>query len=126
MKNLLLLSVICLVFASCAPKIDESLTSGIRGQVFIGPMCPVMQEGVPCPDQPYQAKLTILGREGRAVVKVTTDAEGNFEIKLPPGDYVLHAENLEGGKLPFAQDMEFTVKPNEFTEIDFYFDSGIR
>ncbi len=126
MKKNLLSFLIVLLLAACAPQIDPSLTSGIKGQAFIGPGCPVMQEGVPCPDSPYQAKLTVLGRDGRAVVEVTTDADGKFEIKLPPGDYVLHAENLEGGKLPFAQDMEFTVKPNEFTEIEIYFDSGIR
>ena len=126
MKNILLLSVFCLLLAACAPKIDPSLTSGVRGQTLIGPMCPVMQAGVSCPDQPYQAKLTVLSLDGRKVAKSSSDAEGKFEIKLPPGDYLLHAESPEGGALPYAQDVEFTVYPDEFSEITVNFDSGIR
>ncbi len=126
MKNVLLLSAFCLLLVACAPKIDPSLTSGVQGQVFIGPVCPVVQINNPCPDQPYQAKLTVINLDGKIVAKSSSDADGNFEIKLPPGDYLLHAESPEGGMLPYAEDVEFTVYPDEFSEVIVNFDSGIR
>ncbi len=33
---------------------DPPATSGIRGAVTLGPQCPVVREGTPCPDQPYE------------------------------------------------------------------------
>ncbi len=126
MKSVLLFSAFYILLAACAPQIGPSLTSGVKGQVLIGPMCPVMQEGVPCPDQPYQAKLIALDLNGRVVARASSDAEGKFEIELPPGEYILRAENPEGETLPYAGDVEFTVTADEFTEIVVYFDSGIR
>lgn len=129
--NLLLMSlgafsILVVLFAACAPRIDPSLTSGVRGQALLGPTCPVMQVDNPCPDEPYQAKLTALTLDGQVVTRAASDAEGTFEIKLPAGDYILHAENPEGQGLPYADDTEFTVVADEFTEIEIHFDSGIR
>lgn len=127
MKRLLLLSAICfLFFAACAPRIDPSLTSGVRGQALLGPTCPVMRIDNPCPDEPYQTKLTVLSLDGQVVTRASSDAEGKFEIKLPAGDYILHSENPQGEMLPHADDVEFTVNPDEFMEIEIHFDSGIR
>lgn len=126
MKKLLLLSALCFLLAACAPRIDPSLTSGVRGLVLLGPTCPVMQIDNPCPDEPYQAKLTVLTLDGQVVTRAASDAEGKFEIKLPAGDYILHAENPEGQGLPYADDTEFTVIADEFTEVEIHFDSGIR
>ena len=126
MKKLFLLFILCFLLAACAPRIDPSLTSGVRGQILLGPTCPVMQIDNPCPDEPYQAKLTVLTLEGQVVTRAASDAEGKFEIKLPAGDYILHAENPEGQALPYADDTEFTVVAGKFTEIEIHFDSGIR
>ena len=126
MKNNLLSFLIVFLLAACAPQIDPSLTSGVKGQVFIGPTCPVVQIDNPCLDQPYQAKLTVLRLDGKKIAQASSDAEGNFEIKLPAGKYILHPESPEGGILPRAEDVEFTVNPDEFTEIVVNFDSGIR
>ncbi len=152
MKKLLLLSAFCLLLVACAPKeqyapfnivpvektpsINDEIEpspetlpsqgSGVRGQVLIGPACPVMRVDNPCPDQPYQAELTVYSLNGKKVAGSSSDAQGTFEIKLPPGEYILHAESPEGGILPHAEDVEFTVDPDEFTEIVVNFDSGIR
>jgi hypothetical protein len=123
---LFLLSTFCLLLAACAPKIDPSLTSAVKGQTLIGPTCPVMRIDNPCPDEPYQAKLTVLSPDGQVVTRAASDAEGKFEIKLPAGEYILHAENPEGQALPYADDTEFTVVADKFTEIEIHFDSGIR
>jgi len=52
------LGLMILFLSTCS--IDSTPTdSGIEGQVLIGPMCPAVQEGQECPDQPYQASLTV-------------------------------------------------------------------
>jgi hypothetical protein len=126
MKKTLLLFTLGFLLTACAPRIAPSITSGVRGQVFLGPTCPVMRIDNPCPDEPYQAKLTVLSLDGQVVTRAASDAEGKFEIKLPAGEYILHAESPEGQALPYADDTEFTVIADEFTEIEIHFDSGIR
>jgi len=98
--------------------------SGIEGQALIGPMCPVMRVGVECPDQPYQARLTVTNLGGEKIVKFQTDEQGRFHIPLPPGEYILHPES--NGKLPFAAGQNFTVSAGQFTQIIVNYDSGIR
>ncbi len=126
MSKLFALSLIAILLTACAPKINEPLTSGVKGQVFIGPMCPVVREGEECPDQPYQTTLTVFNFDGQEVMRFETDAEGKFQVGLPPGDYVLHPETPEGRPLPSAPDVPFTVTPDEFTNIIVTYDSGIR
>jgi hypothetical protein len=98
--------------------------SGIEGQALIGPMCPVIQSGVDCPDQPYQATLTVNSLMGEKIVQFQTDEEGRFHITLPPGEYILHPE-LDG-KFPMAGEQNFTVTAGQFTQIIVTYDSGMR
>ena len=100
--------------------------SGIVGQIKIGPTCPVVRIEDPCPDQPYQATLTVLTLDGQKVITFRTNTEGKFQVNLPPGDYVLHPENSSKRPLPNAPDVPFTVLSNAFTNITVTFDSGIR
>ena len=129
MNRILTLCMISMMLYACNPTLKastESLTSGVKGQALLGPTCPVMRVENPCPDAPYQASLTILRLDGQEVTRFDTDAEGKFEVKLPPGDYILHPENPAGRPIQFAADVPFTVLPNEFTNIIVSFDSGIR
>jgi len=112
-----------LFLTACLPTPQPS-DSGIEGIVTIGPMCPVMQEDVPCPDQPYQADLTILTPNGKKVIQFQTDESGRFRVELAPGEYVLHPESPNG--LPFAQDIPFRVDEHRFTLLEISYDSGIR
>lgn len=98
--------------------------SGIEGIVTIGPMCPVMQANVPCPDQPYQATLTVLSTSGKKVVQFQTDEKGRFRVNLASGDYVLHPESPN--VMPSAADIPFTVDEHKFTLLEISYDSGIR
>lgn len=122
-RRISVLFLLISVLSACSPRV---INSGIRGEVLIGPMCPVIQEGVPCPDQPYQASLTVLTLNGRKVLRIETDEAGRFKGLLPPGDYILHPESPEGQSLPYAADIPFTVFANEFTTVNVFFDSGIR
>jgi len=118
---IVLLTLACGLFATPRPT-----DSGIAGKVLVGPMCPVMIEGQECPDQPYQATLTVTNTEGREIVQFQTDEQGNFNIPLAPGEYILHPETPPDKPLPFADDQRFIVNPGEFTRLIVQYDSGIR
>jgi hypothetical protein len=55
----LAIGVLILVLATCSIYSPTPRGSGIEGQVLLGPMCPVVQQGQECPDQPYQTTLTV-------------------------------------------------------------------
>ena len=124
MKRLFIL-VFCIsgiwLTASCAPT--PPVDSGIEGQVFIGPTCPVVREGETCPDQPYQATLTVNNLKGERIVQIQTEEDGRFKIPLPPGEYILHPESEN---IPFADDQTVIVENRAFTQVIVNYDSGIR
>jgi len=123
MKFKFVLGVLILILATCSTK-PQPLDSGIEGRVFIGPMCPVVQVGQECPDQPYQAVLTVNSPEGEKIVQAQTDEEGRFRIPLKPGRYILHPESPNN--YPFADEQSFTVEEGEYTQVTVNYDSGIR
>lgn len=113
-----------LILSACSSVIPTPTDSGIKGQVFIGPLCPVVQEGQECPDQPYQALLTVTTTGGERVVQIQTDENGVFQIPLAPGEYILRPESPN--VMPFAAEQSFIVEAGTFTEIIVNYDSGIR
>ena len=125
-KKTLLVSIILLTTACNHLITPTPVDSGISGKVTIGPMCPVMIQGQDCPDQPYQATITVNSPDGRKITQFQTDEQGNFKVPLTPGDYILHPEPPQGAPLPFAAEQQFTVKPGEFTHLTVTYDSGIR
>lgn len=120
-QPMLLLFVLLLSACLQTPQPSDS---GIEETVAIGPMCPVIQANVPCPDQPYQATLIILATNGKKVAQFQTDEKGHFRFNLAPGDYVLHPESPS--VMPSAADMPFTVYEHKFTSLKINYDSGIR
>ena len=113
-----------LLLGACSQFSPTPADSGIRGQVSIGPVCPVVQAGMDCDDKPYQADLTVLTSRGKEVIRFQSDADGTFEIALFPGDYILRPESPNG--LPYAAEQSFSVLAGQFTELTVNYDSGIR
>jgi hypothetical protein len=113
-----------ILFLSTCSMDATPADSGVEGQVLIGPMCSVVQLGQECPDQPYQATLTVNGPDGRKIVQIQSDAQGRFRIPLAPGDYILYPESPNG--IPFASEQSFRVEAGIFTQILVSYDSGIR
>src|SRR5574338_362666 len=103
----LLIGVMILVLATCSLYSPTPRGSGIEGQVLLGPMCPVVQPGQECPDQPYQATLTVVDRDGVQIKQFQTDGQGHFSVPLVLGEYTLHPESPSG--IPFAGDQSFIV-----------------
>jgi hypothetical protein len=124
MKKSTLIFALLIAISACNAITPTPIDSGVEGQVFIGPVCPVVQEGQECPDQPYQATLTVNNSNGREIVKIQTDEQGRFKIPLEPGEYILHPESPNA--LPFAVEQTFMVEAGRFTQVIVAYDSGIR
>jgi hypothetical protein len=120
----LLVGVLILVLATCSIYSPTPRGSGIEGQVLLGPMCPVVEPGQECPDQPYQATLTVKSPDGQKIMQFQSDAQGRFQVSLVPGEYILHPESPNG--IPFAGDQSFIVETGRYTQIIIHYDSGIR
>jgi hypothetical protein len=116
--------VLILALATCSIYSPTPRGSGITGQVMIGPMCAVVQSGQTCPDQPYQATLTVRSPSGLQIAQFQSDAQGHFSVPLVPGEYILHPESPNG--IPFAGDQSFVVETGRYTPISVHYDSGIR
>lgn len=102
--------------------------SGIRGTVILGPTCatgqePGAHEPVPCLT-PYAAQLVIVDGDDVVVARTTSDAEGRFEVTLPPGEYVVAPQG--GDPYPIAQPIPVDVTPGTYVDIQINFDTGIR
>jgi hypothetical protein len=119
-----LIGVLILVLATCSIYNPTPKGNGIEGQVLIGPMCPVVQQGQECPDQPYQATLTVNTPNGVQITQIKTDEQGRFKITLVPGEYTLHPESPSG--IPSAADQPFVVSSGQYTQLTVHYDSGIR
>jgi len=120
----LLIGVLILALATCSIYSPTPRGSGIEGQVLLGPMCPVVQQGQECPDQPYPATLTVNNLNGIPIAQFQSDEQGRFQVMLVPGEYILHPESPNG--LPFAGDQSFMVETGHYTQITVHYNSGIR
>jgi hypothetical protein len=119
-----LIGVLILVLATCSIYNPTPKGNGIEGQVLIGPMCPVVQQGQECPDQPYRATLTVNTPNGVQIAQIKTDEQGRFKLTLVPGEYILHPESPNG--IPSAADQPVVVSSGQYTQLTIHYDSGIR
>ena len=120
----LAIGVLILVLATCSIYSPTPRGSGIEGQVLMGPMCPVVQQGQECPDQPYQATLTVKSPSGVQIVQIQTDTQGRFQIPLVPGEYILHPESPDGAA--FASDQTFVVEAGRYIQLNVTYERGSR
>jgi len=109
------------LLSACAPAAPPN--TGVDGQVWIGPMCPVVREGEPCPDSPYQATLTITKPNGRRVAQVQSNEDGYFNLPLTAREYILLPESEN---ITYAPEQTFVVREGAFTFLTVIYDSGIR
>lgn len=98
--------------------------SGISGLTVAGPQCPVQIAGQPCPPKPVSARVVVEDAAGRQLTAFTSDAQGQFRLPLPPGDYVLVSSGDPGG--PFLKPEPVTVVAGRYVELQLMLDTGIR
>jgi hypothetical protein len=125
LRPIIVRCVLAAVLSTASTALADTPNSGIEGQVFIGPTCPVVVEGSPCPDRPYQATITILDSRGVRVRRFQTDEQGRFEIPLEPGTYTLVPEPSDI-LVPHADPESVRVREASYTEVTISYDSGMR
>jgi hypothetical protein len=99
---------------------------GIRGIATAGPTCPVVTVNDPaCLDRPVVgATVHVFDATGLEVATMETDATGSFVVTLPPGQYRVQADAVEGlmGTAPPA---DVTVGA-ALSLVQLVYDTGIR
>jgi len=123
---ILVAGVLALSVAGCGSSETPPPDSGIQGTVTLGPNCPVVQVGQPCPDTPYEAELVITTSSGKEVARTGSGADGQYRVELEPGDYIVVPQSAPGSQLPFASPIAVTVLAESFSVVDIGYDSGIR
>lgn len=91
--------------------------------VTIGPTCPVERADSPCPDRPYEARITFW-RSGALIAETRSGADGRFRVALLPGTYRVVGESESA--IPHAVEETATVAEGRWTALDIRYDSGIR
>lgn len=94
----------------------------VRGRVTAGPTCPVERAGSPCPEQPVRATLAFTGPSGSATT--TSDAHGDYEVRLPAGDYTVRVSAPVG--ISHGTTERTHVDAGRTTTLNITLDTGIR
>jgi hypothetical protein len=135
MRKLLLVLLAAVALAGCAQSSaavgdpggsGRAKDSGIRGTVLLGPQCPVEMANSPCPDKPLEADIDVKAPSGRVVAHIRSNANGEFQVALHPGRYVLEPRPPTKSGFPFGKPVDVTVRPHRFTTVTVSFDTGIR
>ncbi len=125
--SLLVAAAVVTLLLACRQEDAPPPTSGIEGQVLIGPVCPVLREDTPCPDQPLQATIAVWNADRTEKVRTfTTDEDGRFRLPLAPGEYYIDPQTPNPGAPPTPIPQTVTVPPDRFVQITIEYDSGIR
>ena len=132
--GLMLVLIVAVTVAGLAPAASAGghrhhrnhVTSGVRGTVTAGPVCPVeMNPPDPaCADRPVPAKL-FLSRGGSTgvVARGSAGSDGTFEIRVAPGHYTLSASSPDAMR---CTSQPVDVGPDAFTGVLVNCDTGIR
>lgn len=104
---------------------DPPPRSGVRGTVEAGPQCPVVVQGSPCPDHPWDGTVQVTTPEGEPVAEADTDARGGFIVELAPGSYDLLPVADDAGPA-IAAPQRIVIEDGAFTRVTLTVDTGIR
>ena len=99
---------------------------GIRGVATAGPSCPVVSVNDPnCADRPVAgATVHVFDATGLEVATLETDATGGFVVTLPPGQYRVQPDAVDG-LMGTAAPADVTVGAG-LALVQLLYDTGIR
>jgi hypothetical protein len=103
--------------------------TGVAGTAVEGPIHPVERVGDGGNTMPLPGAIITLEPEGggKELARTVADEQGNFEIAIAPGNYlVVPLPPDPGSVFPRGISQPVTVKPDAFTEIIAQYDTGIR
>ena len=124
----ILLAAPLAVGAGClaGPEIQKGT---LRGQVTIGPICPVERPDQPCLPTPetYAARKVLVrsGDGANPVATVSLNQTGYYRVELEPGTYVVDINRAGMDRSPDVP-RTITVAAGETVTLDIDIDTGIR
>jgi hypothetical protein len=118
-----MVAALLLATAGCGSP-TAPLATGLAGTVWRGPVAPVCAFNQPC-EAPFSAGFSVQ-RGSTRITAFQSDAQGHFEVRLSPGDYVVVPDADAPIISPRSQTKEVTVGPSGLTMVDLHFDPGIR
>ncbi|MEK7087244.1 MAG: hypothetical protein AAB958_00895, partial [Patescibacteria group bacterium] len=80
------------------------ITSGIFGKIVLN-------------ESPYEASLDIVSANGIPVISIRSHGDGNFQIPLKPGRYILKPSDPDGPVKPVRNDYNFVVNNGEWLQV---------
>jgi hypothetical protein len=101
---------------------------GITGHATAGPVCPVVTNppDPSCAPRPVAgATVRVTDASGAQVATATTDDQGRYVVALPPGDYLVSADPVDG-LLGTPEAVPTTVAAGVLVTVDLGYDTGIR
>ncbi len=126
-KRTIFLLLFILLFAC---KVVQAPDGILKGHVSIGPIQPVIREGVPevtpNPEMYATRQIVIFDQSGRKeIVRASINAVGDYEARLPAGIYTV---DISHSGIDFAKGLpaQVEIRPNEVTHLDIAIDTGIR
>jgi hypothetical protein len=99
---------------------------GVTGRVVAGPVCPVERPDDPsCAPKPVPGAVLILRSADGSTLRVEADESGLFSVELPPGEYVVEGQPVEG-LMGAPAPVTVVVEEGAATAIELEYDTGIR
>ncbi len=107
----------------------------LSGTVTAGPTCAVamssndggaVDEQTACAPSPVEgAHIRVNAPDGRMAIRVTSDADGYFEVTLRPGSYEVSADPVDG-LVGVPDSVAVTVIDGGSVHLELRYDTGIR
>jgi hypothetical protein len=125
----LALACLFLVPIGCLAS-DNAAPGFLEGHLRILPFREVeLADGTPASataEKYAEFPLIILSQdEKKEITRLTADANGNYRLALPPGNYVLDVQGRAPGHVR-TKPQRFTVVSNETVRVDMNIDTGVR
>ena len=116
--------IVFLALIACENN-KEEITTGLEGIVYRGPINPVEMEGQ-VNDAPFSALFRVYSLKNKLITSFTSNVAGEFTVMLAPGNYKIIPDKSAPIISAESQVKEITVNPIGITNMDLYFDTGIR
>jgi hypothetical protein len=131
-REVLVVAVAALSLTACGDRTQPTTTTddaGVSGRVTVGPQCPVVRAGQPCPDKPAAGVPVTVAEQrpgdvygaGDVVARTTTRDDGTYRVAVAPGSYVVTADAGMSCEL-----MDVRVSAGAYATADVSCDTGIR
>ena len=100
--------------------------SGIKGKVLMGPVVGGPQTAETPSEMPFAAVFHVRDMEGNEVSRFESNAEGEFQVSLPAGEYIVVPDETAPLMSASQQGQKVEVSEGEMLEVTLHFDTGIR